>query len=154
MRLLTPALLLSLVPLLPAADDQAAAARILAWTKTLSADEFEGRAPGTRGEDRTVAYLEEEFRKLGLKPGNPDGTFVQKVPLAGITSRATLGFRVGATEMPLTPINDFVGLSTRITTRSRAGHRKSSSSVTASPRRSSHGMITRGPTSEGKPCSC
>jgi len=117
MRLLTPALLLSLVPLLPAADDQAAAARILAWTKTLSADEFEGRAPGTRGEDRTVAYLEEEFRKLGLKPGNPDGTFVQKVPLAGITSRATLGFRVGATEMPLTPINDFVGLSTRITTK-------------------------------------
>ena len=117
MRLLAPILLLTLATLLTAADDAPAAARILAWTKTLSADEFEGRAPGTRGEDRTVGYLEQEFRKLGLKPGNPDGTYVQKVPLAGITSRASLGFRIGATEMPLTPVNDFVGLSTRITTK-------------------------------------
>lgn len=116
MRLLVPALLFSLAAILRAADETAAsAARILAWTKSISADEFEGRAPGTRGEDRTVAYLEGEFRKLGLKPGNPDGTYVQKVPLAGITSRATLGFRIGSTEMPLTPVNDFVGLSTRIT---------------------------------------
>ena len=93
MRLIAPILLLTLATLLTAADDAPAAARILAWTKTLSADEFEGRAPGTRGEDRTVGYLEQEFRKLGLKPGNPDGTYVQKVPLAGITSRASLGFR-------------------------------------------------------------
>lgn len=116
MKLLAPALLLALAAVLRAADDSAeSAARILAWTKAISADEFEGRAPGSRGEDRTVAYLEGEFRQLGLKPGNPDGTYVQKVPLAGITSRATLGFRIGATEMPLTSVNDFVGLSTRIT---------------------------------------
>ena len=116
MKLLAPALLLALAAIVRAADEPAeSAARILTWTKAISADEFEGRAPGTRGEDRTVAYLEGEFRKLGLKPGNPDGTYVQKVPLAGITSRATLSFRIGATEMPLTPVNDFVGLSTRIT---------------------------------------
>jgi hypothetical protein len=75
------------VPLasLPAID----AAAILERTKALSADTFEGRAPGTRGEDLTVKYLEDEFRKLGLQPGNTDGTFIQKVPLVGITAANT-----------------------------------------------------------------
>ena len=57
----------------------------------LSSDEFEGRAPGTKGEELTVKYLEDEFKKLGLQPGNPDGTYVQKVPLVGITGHATPG---------------------------------------------------------------
>jgi Zn-dependent M28 family amino/carboxypeptidase len=61
------------------------AAAVLAHVKVLASNEFEGRAPGTPGEEKTVAYLTEEFRKLKLQPGNPDGTFVQKVPLAGIT---------------------------------------------------------------------
>jgi Zn-dependent M28 family amino/carboxypeptidase len=61
------------------------AAAVLAHVKVLASNEFEGRAPGTAGEEKTVAYLTEEFRKLKLEPGNPDGTFVQKVPLAGIT---------------------------------------------------------------------
>src|SRR5687767_13760943 len=59
------------------------AADILQHTRVLSADEFEGRGPGTRGEDLTVAYLTQQFQRLGLKPGNPDGTFVQNVPLVG-----------------------------------------------------------------------
>jgi len=54
-------------------------------TRVLSSDEYEGRAPGTKGEDLTVRYLEDQFRKAGLKPGNTDGTFVQKVPLVGLT---------------------------------------------------------------------
>jgi Zn-dependent M28 family amino/carboxypeptidase len=58
---------------------------ILERTKVLSSDEYEGRGPGTTGEDMTVRYLEDEFRKLGLEPGNTDGTFIQKVPLVGIT---------------------------------------------------------------------
>jgi Zn-dependent M28 family amino/carboxypeptidase len=58
---------------------------VLAHTRTLSSDEFEGRAPGTDGERRTVDYLVSEFTKAGLKPGNTDGTFIQKVPLVGIT---------------------------------------------------------------------
>jgi Zn-dependent M28 family amino/carboxypeptidase len=61
------------------------AAAILQHTKALSADDFEGRAPGTPGEDKTVNYLTAEFQKLGLKPGNTDGTYIQKVPLVGIT---------------------------------------------------------------------
>ena len=55
---------------------------ILERIKVLSSDEYEGRAPGTKGEDLTVSYLTEEMKKLGLQPGNPDGTYVQKVPLA------------------------------------------------------------------------
>jgi Zn-dependent M28 family amino/carboxypeptidase len=59
---------------------------LLSHTKVLSSDEFSGRLPGTKGEERTVAYLVDQFRKAGLKPGNADGTYVQKVPLVGITS--------------------------------------------------------------------
>ena len=58
---------------------------LLAATETLASDEFEGRAPGSEGETKTVAFLTEEFSALGLTPGNPDGTWVQQVPLVGIT---------------------------------------------------------------------
>jgi len=53
--------------------------------RTLSSDEFEGRAPGTKGEELTVDYLTQQFQAMGLEPGNPDGTYIQKVPLVGIT---------------------------------------------------------------------
>ena len=62
---------------------------ILERIKILSSDEFEGRGPGTKGEELTVRYLEEEFKKLGLQPGNTDGTYIQKVPLVGITGSNT-----------------------------------------------------------------
>ena len=59
---------------------------VLAHTKVLASDEYGGRAPGTKGEELTVNYLVEQFKKIGLKPGNRDGTYVQKVPLVGITA--------------------------------------------------------------------
>ena len=59
---------------------------VMAHVKVLASDEYEGRAPGTKGEDLTVAYITDQFRKVGLKPGNPDGTYVQKVPMVGITA--------------------------------------------------------------------
>ena len=43
------------------------AANLLAHIKVLASDEFEGRAPGSPGEERTVAYLTEQFRTLGLQ---------------------------------------------------------------------------------------
>ena len=58
---------------------------LLAHIRTLSSDEFEGRAPGTKGEQLTVKYIEDQFRTLSLEPGNPDGTYVQKVTMVGIT---------------------------------------------------------------------
>ena len=53
-------------------------------TRTLSLDEFEGRMPGTVGEEKTVAYLTERFEAAGLQPGN-NGSWVQEVPLVEVT---------------------------------------------------------------------
>jgi Zn-dependent M28 family amino/carboxypeptidase len=65
------------------------AAAILDTTTKMASDKFQGRAPGTVGEDITVGYLEMRFKELGLQPGNPDGTYIQKVPLVGITGAQT-----------------------------------------------------------------
>jgi Zn-dependent M28 family amino/carboxypeptidase len=56
-------------------------ARLTETVKTLASDLFEGRAPGTAGEERTIGYLVARFEQLGLEPGGPDGQWVQKVPL-------------------------------------------------------------------------
>jgi hypothetical protein len=59
--------------------------------RVLSSDDFEGRRPGTAGGDKTVAFLAERFRKLGLKPGNGTGksaSFLQEVPLVEISPGA------------------------------------------------------------------
>lgn len=87
--------------------------RLRAHTEVLASDAFEGRLPGTAGEDKTVSYLVNEFTKAGLQPGNPDGTFVQSVPLVGITSRPTLSFAVGGKSLPMTHRDDFVGPTSR-----------------------------------------
>src|SRR5260370_41828806 len=55
--------------------------------RVLASDDFLGRKPGTPGEDKTVAYLIENFRRLGLKPGN-GASYVQQVPLEQITTGA------------------------------------------------------------------
>jgi Zn-dependent M28 family amino/carboxypeptidase len=81
----------------------------------LASDEFEGRAPATAGEEKTVAYLEREFRSLGLQPGNPDGTFIQKVPMVGITSKTTATFTVGGKTITPSGLTDYVALSRRVT---------------------------------------
>jgi Zn-dependent M28 family amino/carboxypeptidase len=62
---------------------------ILDRIKVLASDEYEGRAPGTKGEDMAVQYIEGAFKDLGLRPGNTDGTYIQKVPLVGITATPT-----------------------------------------------------------------
>ncbi|EQB00224.1 peptidase M28 [Sphingobium quisquiliarum P25] len=54
--------------------------------KELSSDAYEGRAPGTAGEEKTLAYLVQRFEALGLKPGNK-GSWFQDVPLVEITAR-------------------------------------------------------------------
>lgn len=59
--------------------------RVLADIRKLSSDEFGGRGPGSAGETLTVNYLIERFKANGAEPGHPDGTWVQKVPLVGIT---------------------------------------------------------------------
>jgi Zn-dependent M28 family amino/carboxypeptidase len=63
------------------------AAPLMKHIRALSADEFEGRAPATKGEELTLAYLTKAFREAGARPGNPDGTFLQRVPLVGSAAR-------------------------------------------------------------------
>ncbi len=55
----------------------------MAHIRTLSSNEFQGRGPGSKGEELTLAYIEKQFRDTGLEPGNPDGTYLQAVPLVG-----------------------------------------------------------------------
>jgi Zn-dependent M28 family amino/carboxypeptidase len=96
---------------LPSIDTSAALTHI----RTLASDEFEGRAPGTRGEELTVEYLIAQYAAAGLAPGNPDGTWVQKVPLLGILPSAHTPLavsRAGKTET-FTPSTEVVAFSQR-----------------------------------------
>ncbi len=79
----------------------------------LSSDEFEGRAPGTRGEELTIRYLSDQFRQLGLQPGNPNGTYVQRVPMIGFTSAATASFTAGGRKVALRIPQDCLAVSRR-----------------------------------------
>src|SRR5512137_2427572 len=58
-----------------------------AHIERLSSDAFEGRAPRTGGEQRTVEYIEQQFRAAGLEPGF-GGSYRQEVPLVEITTHA------------------------------------------------------------------
>jgi Zn-dependent M28 family amino/carboxypeptidase len=89
---------------------------LLEHIRTLSCDRFEGRAPGTEGENLTVAYLEKQFETMGLKPGNTDGTYVQKVPMVGMTPDAgmNLSLRQGGSDTRLKYLNDFVAWTRRL----------------------------------------
>jgi Zn-dependent M28 family amino/carboxypeptidase len=96
----------------PAIDGQA----VLNHVKVLASDEYEGRAPGTKGEDLTVAYISDQLKSAGVKPGNPDGSYIQKVPMVGITpaADASLVFRKGAKAQTLKWRDDFVAWTKRV----------------------------------------
>lgn len=79
-------------------------ARLMADIAMLASDSFLGRAPGSIGEDRTVEYLEREFRAMGLQPGNPDGTYIQNVPLVGITADPGMALSIAGGGAPLPSI--------------------------------------------------
>src|SRR3954468_14690649 len=91
-------------------------AAILNTTKAMSSDKFQGRAPGTVGEELSVGYLQMRFKELGLQPGNPDGTYIQKVPLVGITGSQAkpLTFSRGAQTLQLRWKDDVVAWSRHV----------------------------------------
>ncbi len=69
-------------------------------TKLFSA----GRFPATIGEERTITYLSDEFKKLGLTGPDPKEGFVQSVPLVKITPKKRTNLfikRTNASEEPL-----------------------------------------------------
>jgi Zn-dependent M28 family amino/carboxypeptidase len=87
---------------------------LLAHIKVLASDEFEGRAPGTKGEELSVNYITDQFKKIGLKPGNPDGSYTQEVPLAGIKSEPRMSFAVREGTIDLKYPDDFIASSARL----------------------------------------
>ncbi|HKI17705.1 MAG TPA: M28 family metallopeptidase [Isosphaeraceae bacterium] len=96
--------------------------QVLDHIKVLASDDFEGRGPGTPGEEKTVAYLTGQFQKMGLKPGNPDGTFFQAVPLVGFQAKKVEGsFRVGDRAIGLSFLDDFVAVSRRMAEEVKVG---------------------------------
>jgi Zn-dependent M28 family amino/carboxypeptidase len=95
------------------AEEAINADSLLSEIKTLSSDEFEGRKPGSAGEEKTIAYMQQQFRQMGLKPGNPDGTYLQNVPLAGITSKSQADISVKGRKLPLVDKKDYIALSSR-----------------------------------------
>jgi Zn-dependent M28 family amino/carboxypeptidase len=91
---------------------------LLAHIRTLASDEYEGRSPGSKGEQLTVKYIEDQFRALSLEPGNPDGTYVQKVSLVGITPNPSMELAFSSSGRPSKPVtlhfrDDFVAWTKR-----------------------------------------
>src|SRR5438477_4180486 len=96
------------------AADAITAADLLKHIKVLASDEYEGRAPGSKGEELSVKYIYEQFKALGLEPGNPSGTYIQEVPLAGITTAPTASFTIGEKKTELKFPDDYVASSARL----------------------------------------
>jgi len=95
---------------------QITAEEIETFLKPLGSDEFEGRKPFTKGEAKTTAYLEAQFKEMGLQPGNGNSYF-QEVPLVEITgtSSQTMTIQGGNETITLNTKNDFVAYTERET---------------------------------------
>ncbi|MCA0209578.1 MAG: M20/M25/M40 family metallo-hydrolase [Proteobacteria bacterium] len=80
------------------------AAQLTETVRTLASDQFQGRAPGTVGEERTIGYLIGRLQALGLEPAGTDGGWTQPVPLlhTRLGTPATLAFDRKGTKTPLT----------------------------------------------------
>src|SRR5260370_40088474 len=87
---------------------------LLAHIKSRASDEFEGREPGTKGEELSVKYITDQFKQIGLKPGNPDGSYTQEVPLVGIKSEPKMSLAISGKTTELRYPDDFVASSARL----------------------------------------
>ena len=97
--------------------DSITAEGLMSHIKILASDEFEGRAPGSKGEDLTVEYLISQFKQIGLEPGNSDGSYIQNVPLAGLSAQPTAWFVSGKKRMKLENLKDYVAVTRRFVTK-------------------------------------
>ncbi|MBB5210715.1 M28 family metallopeptidase [Microbulbifer hydrolyticus] len=90
----------------------------------LASDKFEGRAPATKGEELTVNYLADEFKKLGLQPGATDAdgnpSWFQDVPVVEMQIESTpLEIKGKDFEQSLQPLKDMVAFTQRQTPESQ-----------------------------------
>lgn len=61
--------------------------------EVLASDAFEGRAPGTAGEEKTVGYIVEQMRAAGIEPGN-GGSWFHEVPLVEVAPSTSSILRI------------------------------------------------------------
>ena len=89
--------------------------RLSELTRTLSADEFEGRAPGTAGERKTIDFLVAQFKAAGLEPAGPGGAYTQVVPLlrTQVPTDASMSVKVAGVRRPLVQQKDMAALALR-----------------------------------------
>lgn len=89
------------------------AERMKADVATLSSDEYQGRGPGTRGEELATGFLAKHFEKIGLKPIGDKGTYFQPVPLLRVATdpAATLSATKGGNVLNFKTEDDFAGTS-------------------------------------------
>ncbi len=106
-------------PALDAALETITVDDLVADIQILASDEFEGRAPSSPGEEKTVEFLKTEFEKLGLEPGNGE-SFFQDVPLVAITAdpNTTLEIRGNGARNTFRNGEDFVAGTKRVVARS------------------------------------
>lgn len=68
--------------------------RIREHIRFLAHDLLEGRGTGARGGDIAAQYIAAQFALLGLQPAGDNGTFLQKVPMVGLTTQPETKFAV------------------------------------------------------------
>jgi Zn-dependent M28 family amino/carboxypeptidase len=100
--------LLSLVVAAAAPAQQVDTQRMSEITRVLSSDDFQGRAPGTPGEEKTIPYLIQQFKAAGLEPAGENGGWVQTVPMIHTQLKAPVNVSVtqGGQTIPLDFPND------------------------------------------------
>jgi len=85
--------------------------RIRAHVRFLSHDLLEGRGTGQRGGEISAEYIATQFALAGLKPAGDDGTYMQKVPLVGITPLPETSFSLvpeKGSAIDLQPLDQYV----------------------------------------------
>lgn len=104
-----PLLLFQLTPP-PEALNRITAEKLRSHIAVLAHDSLEGRGPSSVGDKKATAYIVSQFKKFGLKPAGEKGTFIQKVPLVGVTVDQSTNLKIGNSQehMDLKYSTDFV----------------------------------------------
>ncbi|MFB0517692.1 MAG: M20/M25/M40 family metallo-hydrolase, partial [Acidobacteriota bacterium] len=84
--------------------------KIRAHLRLLAHDLLEGRGTGQRGGELAAHYIAEQFALVGLKPALEDGSYLQPVPLVGVTTDPASSFSIrrGQRRIPMKYLDDYV----------------------------------------------
>jgi Zn-dependent M28 family amino/carboxypeptidase len=82
----------------------------------LASDDFQGRFPATVGEEKSISYISEQYKEIGLKPAN-NGSWYQEVPLVKVTPDSSMVLQIngGKNKLNLKYKKDFIGNTSQVT---------------------------------------